>query len=151
MQDDATKNNYDHSHTHHCHSSKHKLVLIVIILILMFGSFIFGFGVGRFSKNMMGSNRHRFMKSYTYRSSMFNNNNSLSYNANINTASLQGVVTAKNGNLITVIGNGTTNNVTTNSSTQYIGGNSVAINDTVIVVGEYNNNTFIAQTIEINP
>lgn len=82
---------------------------------------------------------------------MFNNNNSLSYNANINTASLQGVVTAKNGNLITVIGNGTTNNVTTNSSTQYIGGNSVAINDTVIVVGEYNNNTFIAQTIEINP
>lgn len=62
-----------------------------------------------------------------------------------------GVVTSVNGNNFTVAGNGATTNVTTNSSTQYRGGNQVKQNDTVIVRGTTSNGTITATEIVINP
>ena len=62
-----------------------------------------------------------------------------------------GVVTSVNGNNFTVAGHGATTNVTTNSSTQYRGGNQVKQNDTVIVRGTTSNGTITATRIVINP
>jgi len=64
---------------------------------------------------------------------------------------LQGVVTAVNGSSFTLAGNGTTNTVQTNGSTQYQNGNAVAVNDTVIVFGSVSNSTFTASQVVINP
>ena len=64
---------------------------------------------------------------------------------------LNGVVTSVSGANFTVAGNGATNNVTTNSSTQYQGGNQVKQNDTVIVRGTSSNGTITATQIVINP
>lgn len=64
---------------------------------------------------------------------------------------LRGVVTGVNGDSFTLAGNGATNTVTTNSSTQYTNGSKVAVNDTVLVVGTTNNGTFTASRIVINP
>jgi len=62
-----------------------------------------------------------------------------------------GVVTSVNGDNFTVAGNGATTNVTTNSSTQYQGGNQVKQNDTVIVRGTSSNGTITATEVAINP
>lgn len=62
-----------------------------------------------------------------------------------------GVVTSVNGDNFTVAGNGATTNVTTNSSTQYQGGNQVKQNDTVIVRGTTSNGTLTATEVVINP
>lgn len=62
-----------------------------------------------------------------------------------------GVVTAVNGSDFTLAGNGSTTNVTTNSSTQYQDGNQVKQNDTVIVFGTTANNTLTATSVIINP
>ncbi len=145
------QDNCEHHQANHWHSSKHKLILgLLIVLILMFISFSCGFGAGRFSSNFMRVRRHGCIASNISGESTLQTN-SYNSNLNVNSASLQGVITAKNGNTITVVGNGTTNNVTINSSTQYVGGTTIAVNDTVIITGQYNNNTFTAQTIEINP
>lgn len=63
----------------------------------------------------------------------------------------RGVVTSVNGSDFTLAGNGSTTNVTTNSSTQYQDGNQVKQNDTVIVFGTTANNTLTATNIVINP
>ena len=62
-----------------------------------------------------------------------------------------GVVTAVNGSSFTLAGNGATTNVTTNGSTQYQNGNTVKVNDTVMVVGTTSNNTLTATSVVINP
>jgi hypothetical protein len=62
-----------------------------------------------------------------------------------------GVVTAVNGSSFTLAGHGSTTNVTTNSSTQYQGGNTVKQNDTVAVFGTTSNNTLTATQVIINP
>jgi hypothetical protein len=64
---------------------------------------------------------------------------------------LSGVVTAVNGSSFTVAGSGATNNVTTNSSTQYQSGNQVKVNDTLLVTGTSSNGTLTATHIVINP
>lgn len=46
---------------------------------------------------------------------------------------LTGVVTAVNGSTLTVAGNGSAHSVTTNSSTQWLGNISAAVNDTVMI------------------
>jgi hypothetical protein len=68
-----------------------------------------------------------------------------------NQSRIQGVVTNVNGSTFTVAGDGTTNIVQTNSSTQYTGGTTVAINDTIVVLGTINNSTFTASNVDINP
>jgi hypothetical protein len=62
-----------------------------------------------------------------------------------------GVVTAVNGNIFTLAGDGTTTQVTLSSSTQYNGASSVKINDTVVAVGTKNGDTFQANRIAVNP
>ena len=64
---------------------------------------------------------------------------------------LTGVVTSVNGDTFTVAGGGSTNQVTTNSSTQYQNGSSVKVNDTVTVFGTISNNTLTATQIIVNP
>ena len=64
---------------------------------------------------------------------------------------VSGVVTNVNGSSFTVASNGSTQQVPTNSLTQYQGGNQVKVNDTVVVYGAITNNTFTATQIIINP
>src|SRR5579862_6639659 len=64
---------------------------------------------------------------------------------------IEGVVTSVNGSSFTVAGNGSTTDVTTSSSTQYQGGDTVKQNDTVVVYGSLSNNTFTATQVAINP
>jgi hypothetical protein len=64
---------------------------------------------------------------------------------------VRGVVTAVNGNTLTVAGNGTTRSVTISSSTQYSGGLSVAVDDTIIATGSVSSTTFNATAIVVNP
>jgi hypothetical protein len=63
----------------------------------------------------------------------------------------EGVVTSVSGNNFTLAGHGATANVTTNSSTQYQGGNTVKQNDTVVVYGTQSNGTLTATQVVINP
>ena len=64
---------------------------------------------------------------------------------------IRGVVTAVNGSTITVAGNGATNDVETNTSTQYQNGSSVKVNDSVLVFGNINSGKFTATQIVVNP
>lgn len=64
---------------------------------------------------------------------------------------ISGVVTSVNGSSFTVAGDGSTNTVQTNSSTQYQNGSSVKTNDSVVVFGTTNNGTFTASSVVINP
>jgi hypothetical protein len=68
-----------------------------------------------------------------------------------NQAQLRGVVTAVNGSTFTIAGGGATNDVTTNSSTQYQGGSQPKVNDSVLVSGTTNGGTFTATEVVINP
>lgn len=63
---------------------------------------------------------------------------------------IRGVVTAVSGDTFTVAGNGATNSVKTDSSTEYIGGDSVKVNDTVLVLGTTSESTFTASKVYIN-
>lgn len=60
-----------------------------------------------------------------------------------------GVVTAVNGQSFTLAGNGTTNTVQTNSSTQFVGASKVSVNDSVVAVGTTNNDTFMATQVVV--
>lgn len=68
-----------------------------------------------------------------------------------NRNSVSGVVTNVSSSSFTVAGNGSTQQVTTNSSTQYQGGNQVKVNDTIIAYGTTSNGTLTATQIVINP
>jgi hypothetical protein len=64
---------------------------------------------------------------------------------------IQGVVTAINGSTITVAGHGATNDVETNSSTQYQNGSSVKVNDSVVAFGTISGGKFTATQVVVNP
>ena len=64
---------------------------------------------------------------------------------------VSGVVTAVNGSSFTLAGFGSTTNVTTDSSTQYQGGNTVKVNDTVVALGTTTGGTLTATEVSINP
>lgn len=71
---------------------------------------------------------------------------------NVNTGDrVTGVVTAVDGSSFTLAGFGSTTNVTTNSSTQYQGGNTVKVNDTVAAIGTTSNGILTATQVSINP
>ncbi len=131
---------------------KHKIFFGLIILVLLVIAFMVGVGAGRFSNRIhtqrfVGMSRFNgYSNGYSFQSSgpIFNNS------IGTNQLEITGVVTAVNGDKITVIGGGTSNQVTINSSTQYINGTSVAVNDTVDIIGQYNNNTLTATTVTIN-
>lgn len=62
-----------------------------------------------------------------------------------------GVVTTVSGSNFTLAGSGSTTQVSTSSSTQYHGGNSVKQNDSVIVIGTKSGDTLNATNVAINP
>jgi hypothetical protein len=62
-----------------------------------------------------------------------------------------GVVTAVSGANFTIAGNGASTSVTTSSSTEYQGGNTVKANDSVIVEGTKTGDTIAATRVIINP
>ena len=64
---------------------------------------------------------------------------------------VNGVVTAVSGSDFTIAGNGTTTNVTTDSSTQYQNGSTVKQNDSVLIFGTQSNGTIAASQIIVNP
>lgn len=63
----------------------------------------------------------------------------------------RGVITSVNGTNFTVAGNGSTQQVSTSSSTQYQGGDQVKVNDSVVAYGTTNNGTLSATQVVINP
>jgi hypothetical protein len=63
---------------------------------------------------------------------------------------VSGVVTAINGSTLTVAGNGTTKQVTTNDSTTYYGAaQPVKVNDSIMITGTTSGDTFTAGRIVI--
>lgn len=126
--------------------SRHRLIGLIVVVILLFFSFMFGAFVGRVSPRMQF---HRFNSKrgmgYSYQQLVVNSPQS------VNSITIQGVITSVNGNSLTVAGDGLTNNITTNSSTQYVNGNSPKVNDTVSISAQFNNNQLTAQSININP
>lgn len=64
---------------------------------------------------------------------------------------VHGTVTSVNGDTFTVAGNGATTQVKTSSSTSYVGGNQVKVNDSVGVAGTLSGDTIQATKIIVNP
>jgi len=71
------------------------------------------------------------------------------YSQSEQTSRLTGVVTAVNGSVLTVAGGGNTYTVTTNSSTQWAGGSSAAVNDTVVIEFSGSGNDLTALSIRV--
>jgi hypothetical protein len=116
------------------------LVLVVVIVVIFVAGLFIGHGGGRYGMNRVVS--YRFGGP---------GGGMMSAQFGANQDHIQGVVTNVNGSSLTIAGDGTTNTVQTTSSTQYIGGNSAAVNDTVSVVGSISNSAFTATRIIINP
>ena len=136
------------------HKSFNRPVLICVTLIVIFVIFMARLVLGhvanvrlnRFSISRMGTSGYSTMIGSAGPGLMFKNNTNAATQD-----SIQGVVTNVNGNTLTIAGYGATNSVQTNSSTQYIGGSTPLVDDTVIVIGTINNDTFTASQISINP
>src|SRR5665213_602853 len=116
--------------------------ILVILVLLLVGALAHGRqnGPGRFGKNFGGygmMQRHQggFMQAGNFNGSNQNR--------------ITGTVTAVNGSTFTIAGGGSTNEVTTNSSTQYQGGAQPKVNDTVVVLGTINSGTFTATEVVI--
>ncbi len=62
---------------------------------------------------------------------------------------LTGVVTQVSASGFTIAGNGTTKTITATSNTSYVGKDKVAVNDSVMVRGTTNSNTFTADSVHI--
>jgi len=73
------------------------------------------------------------------------------YNSNSSGTRIEGVVTAANGNTLTVAGDGTTHSVVTSSSTTYTNGSSAAVDDTVVAIGSTSGGSFTATNVIVNP
>ena len=127
----------------------YKIAAAVVALILVFGVFVVGAIAGRASGDrFMGWHNSITIKPGP---AMMQRRGVSQGGLFSTTNHISGVVTAVNGDSLTVAGNGATNTVTTNSSTQYQGGGSVKINDTVIAFGSTSSNTFTATEVDINP
>ena len=127
------------------HSQKSPMVVIAALVV---AAAIFGFGLvlghvlGRFSTVGYGGRPPIVPGAPNYRAGL--------RSASSSKIRIEGVVTAVNGSSITVAGHGATNTVTTNSSTQYVGGSQPKVNDTVVALGSISNDTFTATQISIN-
>jgi hypothetical protein len=68
-----------------------------------------------------------------------------------NQSRIEGVVTQVNGSTFTIAGHGVTNDVDTNTSTQYSGGSQVRVNDTIVALGTVSGGRFTATHVILNP
>lgn len=141
----------------HWQHRKHKIIFGLIILIVLAIVFMFGVGVGRMSTRINRIGRMNDQNMYYSASngnytSGFNITSSMPIVQNsTNQLEITGVVTAVNGNKVTLVGGGVSNVITTNSSTQYINGTSLAVNDSADIIGQYSNNVLTATTVTVNP
>lgn len=104
---------------------------------------------GRFDGPMMQSN---FEDSRSGRGGMRGGGGMMGDRDTISSDStrVSGVVTAINGSTLTVAGNGTTKQVTTNDSTTYYGAaQPVKVNDSIMITGTTSGDTFTAGRIVI--
>lgn len=155
-----TVNNETNNHNSQ-YMNKRRLICLAIVIVLLFFSFMFGIFVGRIAPRMHSNRFNNMMGSrytYSYQQPMLSNPTSYLGNGPMrmnrppaNTVNIKGVVTAINGQTITVAGNGSTNNITTNSSTQYTNGSSPKVNDTIVLNAQFNNNQLTAQSVTLNP
>jgi hypothetical protein len=122
-------------------------ILIIVILIILFGLFASWAG-WRYDRNGHLGFNGDMRRPYGQMTPGYSSGSNGIYNNEIR---LQGVVTAVNGTEFTVAGNGSSNTVQTDSTTQYQNGSGVAVNDSVIVYGTINNGMFTAKTVVINP
>lgn len=148
----TTKNNWYNSQTGGRGMLYGAGAVIVLIIVFLLGAAVtnhrvnrvggfFG-GPGMVSKRIGIGGERGFMRAGGFDGSITNGNGQ---------TRTSGVVTSVNGSSFTLAGNGSTTNVTTSSSTQYQDGNSVAQNDTVIVLGTKSGDTLNATSIVINP
>ncbi len=130
---------------------KHRLLFGFVIFLILVLVFMFGMATSRLSRDFYSRHPIGYNTGGYGRFGWQNGNGvMMAPSTNSNQIEISGVVTNINGDKVTVVGGGTSNIITTDSSTQYIGANSLTINDTVSIVGQYNNNTLTATTITIN-
>jgi hypothetical protein len=148
--DEVTAAEQEVSHNHYVAMGNKRNWLVggvlVILVLLLVGALAHGRNErpGRFGKNFGGYG----MMQRQGRGFMGAGGN---FGGTTNQNRITGTVTAVNGSTFTVAGGGSTNDVTTNSSTQYQGGAQPKVNDTVVVFGTTNNGTFTATQVVINP
>ncbi len=129
--------------------------LLIVLLLLICGAFVVGhhvrhgdtvFGTERFSSVQLGPDT---MRTYTggFRGDMMQGGGVATSNTRVS-----GVVTAVDGNNITVAGNGTTAKVTVSSNTTYSGSSEPAkVNDTITAVGAKDGSgTLIASSVYLS-
>ncbi len=157
--DNDTKDN-DTIDQNNKYMSKKRLVCLIIVIILLFFSFTFGIFIGRvaprmnshrFSNRMGGGFSYSFSQPLSSSQTEYLSNGPMGMNQSTNTIEIQGVITAINGQTITIAGNGSTNNITINSSTQYTNGSSLKVNDTILVNAQFSSNQLTAQSVTLNP
>ena len=117
-------------------------------LIVLFSFFASLFAIGIGAHDLAGGHR----RAYAFNHPMSERGmRDFGPRLNDNQSHLHGVVTAVNGSSFTVAGSGSTNEVQTNSSTQYQNGSQVKVNDSVVVVGTISDGKFTASKVLINP
>jgi hypothetical protein len=132
--------------------------LVVVIVGLLVAAAVLAFvGISRDSsaRPTFGDGSRGFARSFGG-DSQFGYGTSVQTSATNNTVTttvyteLTGVVTAVNDGSIVVAGNGTTETITTNSSTVYDNSVKPAVNDTVTIVGTTSGSTTTATEIGVN-
>jgi hypothetical protein len=121
------------------------LAAIVIVVIL--------FMLGAFADHVVNFNRNHgtaVTTGFVGRGMGFERRGFVGQAISTNQVEVSGVVTAVNGQSFTIAGNGTTNTVQTNSSTEFTGATKVNVNDSVVAVGTTNNSTFTASQVVVN-
>ncbi len=110
-----------------------KVVAILVALLVL----VIVFEVGVFVGHRTHTNTIVRSNTYSFRSGLNGYREGFGFNPNSQQAGsrLTGVVTAVNGNTLMVIGDGTTNTVTTTSTTQYANNVMPSVDDTVTVLG----------------
>ncbi len=149
LQNDQMITNWQHRN--------HKVVFGLIILIVLVIVFMFGVGAGRMSTRLNqfvrtdGRGQAITSSNRNYSSGFGFTTNMPIVQSSVNQIEITGVVTAINGDKVTLVGGGVSNIITTNSSTQYVNGSSLAVNDSADIIGQYSNNVLTATIVTINP
>ncbi len=140
---DEPSNEQEPLHNNREHWRRPHVLLVAFAVALVV--FVVGAAIGHVS-DRFGMMRAGVDGRFGVRSQMFTGGVQYS-----NQLQIEGVVSNVNGSTLTVAGNGATNSVVTNGSTQYTGSSQPKVNDTVVATGSLSNGTFTATQITINP
>lgn len=130
------------------------IIIISTVLILMLISGLIGVSMlSRYNRyNQFNGNDDSSMMSGWGGSRWHTNMPTVYIQSNTTNSAIQitGVVSAVNGDTITIIGNGTSTSIKTSNGTTYnTVANKVNVNDTVIVTGVKSGDTFMANSVDI--